>query len=173
MTNPEGLDDSRPAPRILPIPWDRPRRGPLLKTALTLLAVCATSCVACAIVGRRASTEGGEVADALLPRISQPWNSGALADNATPELLSALPDDRRESFVSFLAKRLGPLKSAAPFRSSQWTVFIGTKGLAVRTVQFSDCVFEKAPARITLTLVRAGGVWRINSLHANSDALLQ
>jgi hypothetical protein len=124
-------------------------------------------------VGSRASAEGNRLADRLFPAISRPWDADAIAEHATPEFLSTTSKDSLVTFVSFLAARLGSLKGPASFQSSTWNVFVGTKGVAITTVHVADCQFEKAPARITLTLVRQNGVWRINGFHANSDALLK
>lgn len=109
----------------------------------------------------------------LLKTGSQPWDAEAVVQRATPEFLSNMPKEKVATFVSFLASRLGPLKRPSPFQDSSWRSFVGTQGFIVTTVQFADCEFEKASARITLTLVRQGGVWRINGLHANADALMQ
>jgi len=160
-------------PALGPIPWDRPRRRPWLRVLVTLFLLGGSSCVGCRVVGSRASAEGNQLADKLFPAISQPWNADAIAERATPEFLSTTSQGGLVTFVSFLAARLGPLKGRPSFQSATWRILVGTTGFTVTTVHVADCQFEKAPARITLTLVRQNGVWRINGLHANADALLK
>jgi hypothetical protein len=172
VTEPPGPTNDLHAPSLGRTP---PRRGvhPLLKVVLATFALSASSCVACLVGGYRAQAGGRAYADDVLPRISQPWDAEAVVQRATPEFLSNMPKEKVATFVSFLASRLGTLKHPSPFQDSSWRSVVGTQGFIVTTVQFADCEFEKASARITLTLVRQGGVWRINGLHANADVLMQ
>ena len=75
--------------------------------------------------------------------------------------------------MTWMEARLGPLKSQPKFQDGGWNSFFGTKGFVVTSVHFADCEFEKGPGRVTITLVRAGGTWRINGFHVNSDALMK
>jgi hypothetical protein len=74
------------------------------------------------------------------------------------------------------------------YRFRRHTIGIGQElpGRAERTVagvfrnggsgrsdlHYSDSQFEKGPGRITLQLVKRGGVWRIVTLNFNSDLLI-
>jgi len=138
-----------------------------------VFAVAASSSVAFTVVGSRVAEEGRAYAQDVLPRICQPWDAGAIADRATPELLASMSSEQLATFIAFLEKRLGPLRRPGAFQNMTWEVRVGTSGLSATTIQFADCEFEKAPARITLTLVRHDGVWLINGFHANSDELIK
>ena len=75
--------------------------------------------------------------------------------------------------MTWFATSLGPLKGVPKVLDGGWRNFLGTNGFVVTAVYFADCEFEKGSGRVTLTLVRTGGVWRINGLHVNSEALLK
>jgi hypothetical protein len=169
---PEVTDGRESAPTL---PGGPQRRGvhPILKVLLGIMVLSAGSCVGCYVDGQRAQAEGRKYAEKTLPIISQPWDAEAIVERATPDFLSAMPRDKVVAFTSFLAGRLGPLKHPALFQDWTWRTYVGTRGLIVTTVHFADCEFEKAPARITLTLVRQRGVWQIHGLNVNSDALLK
>jgi hypothetical protein len=130
-------------------------------------------CAACLVGGSRSSEEGVAVAAGLIERIGTQWSADALLDNAAPELLKATPEDKLRSFIAFVGKRLGPIKTCEPVQRGQWQTFAGTGGRAVFASYAQDCTFEHDRGRVTLRLVQRGHEWKVMSIHVNADALVK
>ena len=150
------------------------RRGihPVLKVLLVILLLAATSCGGCFVAGYQAQAEGRIYAKTALPAIARSWSIDALVERGSPDLLSN-PREKLVDLFTWLSARLGPLKDEPKFQDGGWRNFLGTKGFVVTAVYFADCEFEKGSGRVTLTLVRTDGVWRINGFHVNSEALMK
>ena len=126
----------------------------------------------CFVAGYQAQAEGRIYAKASLPAIARSWSIDALVERAGPELLST-PREKLVDLLTWMSARLGPLKGEAKFQDGGWRNFLGTKGFVVTAVYFADCEFEKGSGRVTLTLVRMGGAWKIAGFHVNSEALMK
>ena len=156
-----------------PIPERRRGLHPLLKLTLAFFALSASSCVGCVVLGYRTSTEGAAYVTAELPKVATPWNADALIERASPDFLANMPADKARLFVSFVDGRLGSLRSLGTVNSGPWRTYAGTTGLIVTTEHWTDCEFEKGPARVTLHLVWRNGTWSIQGFNLGSDALMK
>jgi hypothetical protein len=153
-------------------PQRRWLRWAAIAAVLAFLGACG-SCVGCVIVGTRAASEGATFAAETIEAVAQPWSADALVSRAAPELLQNAPAEKLPDFIRFVGRRLGPLKTAGPIQKGEWRVFMGTAGPAVFAWQFSDCQFERGPARITMQLVKRYDGWRVVTFNVNSDLLLK
>lgn len=172
MTN-----DGTVPPPAADLPTQSPapvRRGlhPALKIVLVLFALLTTSCVGCVALGYRTTQNGASYFAAELPRIAQPWSPDALIARVSPEYLAVAPPDKSTQFVTYLDGKLGALQQMGPVHSGQWTTFVGIRGIKVVTRHWSDCQFEKAPARVTVTLLWSSEGRKIQAFYVNSDALM-
>jgi hypothetical protein len=124
-------------------------------------------------MGYRASTQGAEFAATTIKSVAAPWSADALIDKAAPEFLQSTPRGKVPAFVSFVAARLGSLKTLGTVETYQWETYIGPGGPAVFTWHYSDCEFENGNARITVQLIRRGQTWKIVAFNVDSDILAQ
>ena len=157
-------------------PMQPKRRAWLRWVGLTVvlgLMLLIGSCVGCTVVGSRARAEGSQFAASSIDAVARPWRSEDLLNRAAPELLEVMPKEKLESFVGFVARRLGSVKKCGAVQNGQWRVFVGAKGPAVFTWHYADCEFDRGPGRLTLQLVRRRGDWKILTFNVNSDLLMR
>ncbi len=108
----------------------------------------------------------------IVPKIVTGWNSQALIDRATPELLSATNsgEDIGRLFVMF--QQLGFLRHLdTPKGQVVSSAFSGT-GTVTLGNYTARADFEKGPATIQIQLRRVNDTWKINGFRINSDVFL-
>ena len=145
----------------------------VLAGGVVLLVLTGSSCVGCVMVGSRASKKGAAFAAETIQQVAGPWNADRLLAVASPEFLQTMPREKVPLFVSFISRRLGTVTKVGEIQDGPWRVYVGSTGPAVFTWHYSDCEFERGPARVTLQLVRRAGKWQVAGLFLNSDLLMQ
>ena len=121
----------------------------------------------------RLDREATDYINETLPKVVSPWNSAALLDHSSTELVATLksPDDIQNLFAMF--QKLGALKHLdAPTGSVSSMAFTG-KGSGTFGNYVVHAEFEAGPASINIQLQRVGESWKINGFHVNSRALFE
>jgi hypothetical protein len=107
-----------------------------------------------------------------LPAIISTWDSQALLDRSSPELLATLKssEDTERLFVVF--RRLGPLKKlATPTGAVSSGAFSGTGSFTLGRYT-ADATFEHGSAQLRIQVRRSESGWKIDGFHVNSDLFL-
>lgn len=158
-------------------PWDpdhqrRSRIRWLLASVGMAFLLLLASCVGCFVVGRRGSAQGANFAADVVQSLTDSWDADVLIDSASPELMETSSPEKTRDFISFVADRLGQREKCEDVQSDQWTVQVGTTGLAVISLHYIDCEFAGGRARITLRVRKHGERWQVISINVNSEVLL-
>jgi hypothetical protein len=107
-----------------------------------------------------------------VPKIVTNWNSQALVDRATPELMSASKSREQVDRLFGMFRKLGSLKRLdKPVGTVTSTAFTGTGTATVGNFIIKG-EFEKGPATIKIQLRRVNDAWKINGFRVDSNALL-
>jgi hypothetical protein len=107
-----------------------------------------------------------------IPAIISTWDSRALLDRSSPELLATLksPEDTERLFVVF--RRQGPLqKLATPTGTVSSGAFTGTGSFTIGRYT-ADATFEHGSAQLRIQVRRSESGWKIDGFHVNSDLFL-
>ena len=119
--------------------------------------------------GMKLDHEAETYVQTAVPKIVSPWNSQALIDCATPELMATVqsPEDIPNLFNTL--RRFGSLKHLdAPKGTTITTAFMG-KGTATLGNYTVPAEFENGKAVISIQIKLEGDQWRINGFHVNGN----
>ena len=108
--------------------------------------------------------------DSNLPKIVQNWDSEALINQASPDLLKAASREQFAELFKMLSEKLGPLKQ---YKGSKGETSLTTsfRGILRNGVFEAQAVFANAPAVILCRIVWLDGTWKINEFRVKSDVL--
>lgn len=108
--------------------------------------------------------------DSNLPKIVQNWDSEALINQASPDLLKVASREQFAELFKMLSEKLGPLKQykGCKGKTSLTTSF---RGILRNGVFEAKAVFANAPAMILCRIVWLDGTWKINEFRVKSELL--
>jgi len=99
--------------------------------------------------------------DGVVPIIITSWNSEELINRASSEFLQDIPADKVESLFDTLSKQIGQLKEYKG-ATGKVKVKISPRGKPIILADYlAEAVFEKAPAKIKIQVIRRNDKWRI------------
>ena len=99
--------------------------------------------------------------DEVIPRIITYWNSGELIDHASPEFLQIFPAKKVELLFDAFSEQMGPLKEYKGV-TGKIKISISPRGKPIIIADYlAEAVFEKAPAKIEIRMIRRGDKWQI------------
>ena len=109
----------------------------------------------------RLDKEARAYLDEVVPIIVTYWDPKELINRASPEFLQVYSAERVESLFDSFSDLMGPLKE---YRGAKGKIKIGTttKGKPIILADYQvRAVFEKAPAKIEIQMIRRDDKWQI------------
>ena len=99
--------------------------------------------------------------DEVIPIVVASWNSKELINHVSPEFLQAIPAEKIELLFNTLSKQMGPLKEYK-VTTGKVKISVTPKGeLVIIADYLAKAVFEKAPAKIQIQMIRRNNKWQI------------
>lgn len=109
----------------------------------------------------RLDKEAEAYIDEVIPRIATSWNSKELIDHASPEFLQVVPAEKIEQLFDALSKQMGALKEYEG-ATGKVKIKISPRGKPIIIADYlAKAVFEKAPAKIQIQMIRHNDKWQI------------
>ncbi|MBI2486773.1 MAG: hypothetical protein HYW01_07420 [Deltaproteobacteria bacterium] len=98
--------------------------------------------------------------DEVVPIIVTSWDPKELINRVSPEFLQVYPAEKVELLFNVLSKQIGPLKE---YKGSTGKVklTVTSKGELIIADYVAKAVFEKAPAKIQIQMIRRNNEWKI------------
>jgi hypothetical protein len=99
--------------------------------------------------------------DEVIPSIATSWNSKELINYASPEFLQAVPAKKIELLFDAFSEQMGPLKDYKG-ATGRVKIRISPRGKPIIKADYlAEAVFEKAPAKIQVQMIRRNHKWEI------------
>ena len=99
--------------------------------------------------------------DEVIPVIVTSWNSKELTSRASPEFLQVFPAKKVELLFGAFSEQMGPLKEYNG-ATGKIKIKISPRGKPIIIADYmAEAVFEKAPAKIQIQLIRRNDKWQI------------
>lgn len=106
--------------------------------------------------------ESEEYIDEVVPIIVASWNSKELINRTSPEFLQVIPAKKVELLFDAFSKQLGPLEEYKG-ATGKIKIKISPRGKPIIIADYlAEVVFEKAPAKIQIQMIRRNGKWQIS-----------
>ena len=109
----------------------------------------------------RLDKEARAYIDEVIPIIVASWNSEELINRASPEFLQAVPAEKVELLFNVFSKQIGRLKEYKG-ATGRIKIRLSPTGNPIIIADYlAEAVFEKAPAKIKIQMVRRNDKWQI------------
>lgn len=109
----------------------------------------------------RLDREARAYIDEVIPIIVASWNSKELINRTSPEFLQVIPAKKVELLFDTFSKQMGPLEEYKE-ATGKIKIKISPRGkLLIIADYVAEAVFEKAPAKIKIQMIRRNDKWQI------------
>ncbi len=106
--------------------------------------------------------------DEVVPIIVTSWDSRELINRASPEFLQVYPAEKVDLLFDMLSKQVGSLEEYKG-STGQVKFTITSNGGLVIADYIANAVFEKAPAKIKIQMIRRNDEWQIAGFLVNLE----
>ncbi len=122
--------------------------------------------------GSKLDVESDKYVDTTIKNIITDWNSQALINNASVELLQVASKAELTSFIQSCSSKFGPLKHYRGAKG-QANISLGGQGMIISGRYLAKADFHRASAGITMSVIKHGKRWYITEFRVNSDIFLE